>query len=69
MKKIILFFVISIAFLVNCKNEGKLIDSEINENLKNAGFDVVDNGLKVLWNPDDENRKDTSGKNVWIHII
>ncbi len=32
MKKIILFFVISIAFLVNCKNEGKLIDSEINEN-------------------------------------
>ena len=32
MKKIILFFVISIAFLVNCKNEEKLIDSEINEN-------------------------------------
>jgi len=29
----------------------------MNENLKNAGFDVVDNGLKVLWNPDDESRK------------
>ena len=32
MKKIILFFAVSITFLVNCKNEGKLIDSEINEN-------------------------------------
>ncbi len=31
MKKII-FFVVSITLLVNCKNEGKLIDSEIKEN-------------------------------------
>jgi len=29
----------------------------MNENMKNAGFDVVDDGLKVLWNPDDESRK------------
>lgn len=26
----------------------------INENLKQAGFDVLDEGLKVLWNPDSE---------------
>lgn len=27
---------------------------KINEGLKTAGFNVVDEGLKVLWNPDDE---------------
>ncbi len=29
----------------------------INEHLKAAGFTVVDEGLKVLWNPDDASRK------------
>jgi flavorubredoxin len=29
----------------------------INENLKAAGFTVVDEGLKTLWNPDDTSRK------------
>lgn len=29
----------------------------INEHLKAAGFFVVDDGLKVLWNPDDASRK------------
>lgn len=32
MKKIILFVIVSIAFLVNCKKEGPLIDSEIDVN-------------------------------------
>jgi flavorubredoxin len=27
------------------------------DNLKTAGFTVVDEGLKVLWNPDEESRK------------
>ena len=26
----------------------------ISENLKSAGFEIVDDGIKVLWNPDDE---------------
>jgi len=29
----------------------------INENLKEAGFSMVHDGLKVLWNPDDAGRK------------
>jgi flavorubredoxin len=29
----------------------------INEHLKKAGFSVVDDGLKLLWNPDDTSRK------------
>jgi anaerobic nitric oxide reductase flavorubredoxin len=29
----------------------------INDHLKAAGFSVVDNGLKLLWNPDDAGRK------------
>jgi anaerobic nitric oxide reductase flavorubredoxin len=29
----------------------------ISDELKNAGFAVVDEGLKVLWNPDEESRK------------
>ncbi len=29
----------------------------MNEHLRNAGFDVVDDGIRVLWNPDDESRQ------------
>ena len=27
----------------------------ISENLKAAGFDLIDDGVKVMWNPDNEN--------------
>lgn len=38
----------------------------INEQLKAAGFSVVDNGLKLLWNPDEAGRKSCFdyGKNL-----
>lgn len=38
----------------------------INEQLKAAGFSVVDNGLKLLWNPDEAGRKSSFdyGKNL-----
>lgn len=26
----------------------------ISENLKSAGFDMVNDGIRVMWNPDDE---------------
>ncbi len=29
----------------------------IRENLRNAGFEVIDDGIRVLWNPDDESRQ------------
>jgi len=32
MKRILIFIIVSVSFLVNCKKEGKLIDSEINVN-------------------------------------
>ena len=30
--------------------------SVINENLKDSNFNIIDDGLKVLWNPDEESR-------------
>jgi anaerobic nitric oxide reductase flavorubredoxin len=30
----------------------------LTEHMKNSGFDVTHEGLKVLWNPDDDARKE-----------